>query len=70
MRAVGTLAGGYLNKVPLPRAPLLQSTALTTCALPHANPHTYYSQVPRIPTWSDLARSHLGAIRSNMLPIN
>ena len=66
---VGTQDGGYLNKVPLPRIPLLQSTAaLVTCAVPHANP-TCYLQVPRIPTWSDLVRSHLGAIRSTMLPL-
>ncbi len=64
---VGTQDGGYLNKVPLPRAPLLQSTALMTCAIPQVNQHTYYLQVPRIPTWSDLARSHLGANRSNIL---
>ncbi len=62
---VGTLAGGYLNKVPLPRVPLLQSTA----ALMTGNRDTCYLQVPRIPTWSDLARSHLGAIRSTMLPL-
>ena len=66
---VGTIDGGYLNKVPLPRAPLLQNTALTTCAIPHVNPHTCYSQFPRIPMWSDLTRSHLGAIRSTMLPL-
>ncbi len=66
---VGTQAGGYLNKVPLPKVPLLQSTAaLVTCAVPHVNP-TCYLQVPRIPTWSDLTRSYLGAIRSTMLPL-
>ena len=62
---VGTQDDGYLNKVPLPRAPLLQNTA----ALMTGNPGTCYLQVPRIPTWSDLARSHLGAIRSTMLPL-
>ena len=62
---VGTQDGGYLNKVPLPRAPLIQSTA----ALMTGNPATCYLQVPRIPTWSDLARSHIGAIRSTMLPL-
>ena len=30
---------------------------------------TYYLQVPRISTWSNLAQSHLGAIRSTMLPL-
>jgi hypothetical protein len=63
---VGTQDGGYLNKVPLPRVPLLQSTVLS---LAHVNPSTCYLQVPRIPTWSDHARSHLGAIRSTMLPL-
>ena len=62
---VGTQEGGYLNKVPLPRAPRVQSTA----ALMTGNPGTCYLQVPRIPTWSDLARSHLGALRSTMLPL-
>ena len=28
-----------------------------------------YSQVPRVPTWSDLTRSHLGVLRSSILPI-
>jgi hypothetical protein len=63
--SVGTQDGGYLNKVPLPRAPLRQSTA----ALMTGNPDTCYSQVPQIPTWSDLMRSHLGAIRSKILPL-
>ena len=62
---VGTQDGGYLNKVPFPRAPRLQSTV----ALMTGNPDTCYSQVPRIPTWSDLTRSHLGAFRSTMLPL-
>ena len=30
---------------------------------------TYYLLVPRISTWSNLAQSHLGAIRSTMLPL-
>ncbi len=60
---VGTQDGGYLRKVPLPRIPLQQSTALSAGATPIVNPRTCYLQVPRIPTWSDLARSHLGAIR-------
>jgi hypothetical protein len=66
---VGTLDGGYIHKVPLPRAPQLQSTALVTCAAPRDLHNTYYLQVPRIPTWSDLVRSHLGVPRSTMLPI-
>jgi hypothetical protein len=68
---VGTLDGGYLNKVPLPRAPRLQNTA----ALMTGNPDTCYLQVPRIPTWSNLTVGlgdltvRLGAIRSTMLPL-
>ena len=61
--AVGTQDGGYLRKVPLPRIPLQQSTALSAGETPLVNPRTCYLQVPRIPTWSDLTRSHLGAIR-------
>ena len=66
---VGTQDGGYLRKVPLPRIPLQQSTALTAGAAPLVNPGTCYLQVPRIPTWSDLTRSHLGALRSSILPV-
>jgi hypothetical protein len=66
---VGTQDGGYLNKVPLPRAPRLQSSLLMTCESPQEVTETCYLQVPRIPTWSDLARAHLGAIRSTMLPL-
>ncbi len=66
---VGTQDGGYLRKVPLPRIPLRQSTALMTCASPLGNHGTCYLQVPRIPTWSDLARSHLGALGSSILPL-
>ncbi len=61
--------GGCLRKVPLPRAPRLQSTALMTCAAPRNSRDTCYLQVPWIPTWSDLVRSHLGVARSTMLPI-
>jgi hypothetical protein len=64
---VGTQDGGYLNKVPLPRIPGLQSTV--PMAGEHGNTRTCYSQVPRIPTWDDQARSHLGAIRSTLLPL-
>jgi hypothetical protein len=84
---VGTQDGGYLNKVPLPRAPRIQSTAALMTGNPEVTPFhrstvpngytvppfrrtgTCYLQVSRIPTWSDLARSHLGAIRSTMLPL-
>jgi len=66
---VGTQDGGYLRKVPLPRIPLQQSTALSAGETPLVNPRTCYLQVPRIPTWSDLTRSHLGALRSSILPV-
>jgi hypothetical protein len=66
---VGTQDGGYLRKVPLPRIPLRQSTALTSCADPAGNRDTGYLQVSRIPTWSDLARSQLGALRGIIMPI-
>jgi hypothetical protein len=66
---VGTQDGGYLRKVPLPRIPLQQSTALSAGQTPLVNPRTCYLQVPRIPTWSDLTRSHLGALRSSILPL-
>ncbi len=46
---VGTLDGGYIRKVPLPRAPRLQSTALVTCAVPRDSRDTCHLQVPRIP---------------------
>jgi hypothetical protein len=84
---VGTQDGGYLNKVPLPKVPVRQSTAALMTGNPEVTtfhrstvPNGYtvppfrrtgtcYLQVPRIPTWSDLMRSHLGAIRSNILPL-
>ncbi len=66
---VGTQDGGYLNKVPLPRVPRLQSSVLMTWES-HTKPiDTCYFQVPRIPTWSDLVRAQVGAIRSTMLPL-
>jgi hypothetical protein len=74
---VGPLDGGYLRKVPLPylrkvplpRAQRHKSTALVTCAAQRELRDTCYLQVPRIPTWCDLVRSHLGVTRSTMLPI-
>jgi hypothetical protein len=43
---VGTLEGGYVRNVPLPRVPRVQSASPMT--------GTCYSQVPHVPTWSDL----------------
>ncbi len=53
---VGTLEGGYVHNVPLPRVSLVQSASHMT--------DTCYSQVPRVPTWSNLTRSLAGLGRS------
>ncbi len=45
---VGTLEGGYVHNVPLPRVPRVQRASHMT--------GTCYSHVPRVPTWSDLTR--------------
>ncbi len=72
--AVGTLKDGYLRKVPLPRAPLRQSSELaavtTDSQIPDrqiANLVPAYSQVPRVPTWSDLTRSLVGDLGARTL---
>ncbi len=67
---VGTLKVGYIRNVPLPRVPRIQSASLATlepsrCIMARHEPSrctmvenataiTYYSKVPRVPTWSDL----------------
>ena len=68
---VGTLDDGYQRKVPLPRAPRIQSPSHVTCAAvtAHDKHDTCYLQVPRIPTWSDLVRSHAGLARNTMLQL-
>jgi hypothetical protein len=68
---VGTLNGGYLCKVPLPRAPRIQSPGHMTCSAvtEHDKHDTYYLQVPHIPTWSDHVRSHAGFSRSTILQL-
>ena len=68
---VGTLDIGYLRKVPLSRAPQIQSPGQVTCAavMAHDIHDTCYLQVPCIPTWSDLVRSHAGYARSMMLQL-
>ncbi len=68
---VGTLDGGYLCKVPLPWAPWIQSPGHVTCpaVTEHDKRDTCYSQGPRIPTWSDLVRSHAGFAGSTMLQL-
>jgi hypothetical protein len=77
---VGTLADGYVRKVPLPRVPVLVpgvpvrlprvpriQSASHMC---HTHDTCYYEQVPRIPTWSDLARSLAGLGRSMLRPFS
>jgi hypothetical protein len=60
---VGTLNDGYIQKVPLPKVPQIQSPshmtsygAVTrdTVTEPVTAPLTCYSQVTRVPTWSNL----------------
>ncbi len=65
---VGTLNDGYLHKVPLPRAPLIQSTDHVTCHIQvtRDNPNTCYSQVPWIHAWSNLTRL-LGCLGRTMI---
>jgi hypothetical protein len=65
---VGTLQNRYKRNVPLPRVvPQIQSTShVTGC---RADPNTCYSQVPRVPTWSDLGRLLQGLGRRQLLPL-
>ncbi len=81
---VRTLKDGYIRNVPLPRVPRIQSASLATLApsrcimvghepsrcimVGHAPAITYYSQVPQVPTWSDLTRSLSGFDRRTLLP--
>jgi hypothetical protein len=62
---VGTLDGGYVCNVPLPRVPQLQSTSLMTSKT--RTQDTCYSQVPRVPTWIDLTRLLAGMGRRMLL---
>ncbi len=70
---VGTLNDGYIQKVPLPRVPVLLprvpriQSASHMC---HTHDTCYYAQVPRIPTWSDLVRSFAGLGRSTLQPFS
>ncbi len=58
---VGTLKDGYIQRVPLPRVPRVQSTSPVACARIHRNTaYTGYLLIARIPTWSDLLRSLSG----------
>jgi hypothetical protein len=64
---VGTLDGGYVRNIPLPRVPQVQSASLvtsTSCKTMDSAIDSCYSQVPCVPTWSDLARSLAGLGRN------
>jgi hypothetical protein len=64
---VDVLPAGRLQVDVLPAG----SSQVDTCAAVTApdKPDTCYLQVPRIPTWSDLVRSHAGLARSTMLQL-
>ncbi len=64
--SVGALKNGYIRKVPLPRAPRIQSAS----HMQHVHDTCYYTQVPRFPTLSDLARSLAGLSRSMLRPFS
>jgi hypothetical protein len=64
---VRTLDDRYIREVPLPRAPRIQSAAHVTSDATRDLHAICYLQVPRIPTRSDLVRSHVGCARSMML---
>jgi hypothetical protein len=74
---VGVLEPGTLNdesvcKVPLPCAPLIQSTRLVTrnVTATHDNGNTcYLGQVPRIPRWHDLPRLIARICRTTIMPL-
>jgi len=57
---VGTLKDGYIGRVPLSRVPRVQSTSEHVVAVTRDSHISCYSQVPRVPTWSDLTRSLTG----------
>ncbi len=67
---VGTLNDKNLHKVPLPRAPGIQSPEHVTCHMQGTrdNPNTCYSHVPQIPTWSNLTRLLACLGRTTILP--
>jgi hypothetical protein len=67
---VGTLKDGYIRRVPLPRVPQIQSTSEHVAAVTRDSRNTCYSQVPQVPTWSDLTRSLMGFSRRALLPFS
>ncbi len=64
---VGTLKDRSICRVPLPRVPQIQSTSEHVAAVTWDSHNTCYSQVPRVPTWSDLTRSLTGFGRRALL---
>ena len=68
------LKDGYIRNVPLPRVPRIQSDSLATLEprngimAGHTPTNTCYSEVPQVPTWSDLTRSLPGFGRITLLP--
>jgi hypothetical protein len=65
--AHGTIKDGYVCKVPLPWALLIQHASHVTTVACNT---CYLAQVPRIPTWSDLTRSLAGLVRRTLLPFS
>ncbi len=65
---VGFLKDEYIHNVPLPRVPQMQSTSLATLVADSQHTDTYYSQVSRVSTWSDLTISLSGFGRRTLLP--
>jgi hypothetical protein len=65
---VGTLQNVYIQNVPLPRVvPWIQSASHMTSH--GADPDTCYSQVPRVPTCSNLSRLLQGLGGRQILPL-
>ncbi len=71
MMCVDTLKDGYVQNVPLPRAPRIQSANHVTSKkqVTIDSQDTCYLQVPRVPTWSNLTRL-LAGWRKNILPFS
>jgi hypothetical protein len=68
MHGVGTFQNGYIRNVPLPRVvPRIQSASHVTSH--GADPDTCYSQVPRVPTCSNLNRLLQGLGGKGPLPL-
>jgi hypothetical protein len=68
---VGTLEGGHVRDVPLPRIPLRQSTIPVACAATLTEfTDTYYSRVPWIPTGSEITSSLEGLGKTAIMPFS